>query len=71
MKICGVELPVRVLTEEEEKPVLEKAERYLNSRRMFGSRGGGRGGFRRGNKRRGGFFNLMLSGLHLISIFSL
>lgn len=53
MKICGVDLPVRVLTEEEEKAVLEKAERFLNSRRMFGSRGGGRGGYRRGGKRRG------------------
>ncbi|XP_059477755.1 la protein homolog [Neocloeon triangulifer] len=52
--VCGVELVVEALSEEDEKPVLEKAEKFLNSRRMFGSKG--RGGFKKGKRRgRGGF----------------
>jgi len=50
IKVCGVDLTVKALTEEEEKPVLEKAEKFLNSRRMFNPKGRG-GHFKRGKRR--------------------
>ncbi|XP_065346108.1 la protein homolog isoform X2 [Cloeon dipterum] len=54
VKVNDVELTVTALSEEEEKPILELASKFLNSKRMFNQKG--RGSFRKGKRKgRGGY----------------